>query len=108
MPPSINLAIWLADLAAMYSFVPTERLIAGYLEILETWHLSPELWKELARRAVMRFDRFPRIAELVPILEEFRLEAQTASDMADIRRLDAEMRAAGWQKARKNDKDVIQ
>ncbi len=47
-----------------------------YLKSLERWRLSPEQWERLSDRAVLRFGRFPSIAELYDIACELRHQAE--------------------------------
>jgi len=51
-----------------------------YLKSLERWHLSPEQWERLSDRAVLRFARFPSIAELHDIACELQHQAQIAAN----------------------------
>jgi transposase len=47
-----------------------------YLRSLDRWRLVPEQWEQLSDRAVLRFTRFPSIAELHEIAGELQREAE--------------------------------
>ncbi len=51
-----------------------------YLKSLERWHLNPDQWEQLSDRAVLRFARFPSIAELHDITCELQHQAQIAAN----------------------------
>ncbi len=61
----MDLIAWLEDLAAAYRIEPSEMTTRRYLKSLERWRLAPEQWEQLSDRAVLRFARFPSIAELL-------------------------------------------
>ncbi len=72
----MDLIAWLEDLAAAYRIEPSEMTTRRYLKTLERWHLTPEQWEQLSDRAVLRFARFPSIAELHDIACELKHQAQ--------------------------------
>ncbi len=72
----MDLIAWLEDLAAAYRIEPSEMTTRRYLKSLERWHLTSEQWEQLSDRAVLRFARFPSIAELYEITCELRHQAQ--------------------------------
>ncbi len=72
----MDLIAWLEDLAAAYRIEPSELTTRRYLKSLERWHLTRELWEQLSDRAVLRFARFPSIAELHDIACELQHQAQ--------------------------------
>ena len=72
----MDLIAWLEDLAAAYRIEPSEMTTRRYLKSLEHWHLTPEQWEQLSDRAVLRFSRFPSIAELYDIVCELQHQAQ--------------------------------
>ncbi len=72
----MDLIAWLEDLAAAYRIEPSEMTTKRYLKSLERWRLTPEQWEQLSDRAVLRFARFPSIAELHDIACELRHQAQ--------------------------------
>jgi hypothetical protein len=71
----MDLIAWLEDLAAAYRIEPSEGTARRYLKSLERWRLAPDQWGQLGDRAVLRFARFPNIAELYEIAHEVKLEA---------------------------------
>jgi hypothetical protein len=72
----MDLISWLEDLAAAYRIEPSEITTRRYLKSLERWHLRPDQWEKLSDRAVLRFARFPSIAELYDIACEMQHQAQ--------------------------------
>ncbi len=72
----MDLIAWLEDPAAAYRIEPSEMTTRRYLKSLEHWHLNPEQWAQLSDRAVLRFARFPSIAELYDIACELQHQAQ--------------------------------
>jgi hypothetical protein len=72
----MDLIAGLEDLAAAYRIEPSEMTTRRYLKSLERWHLSAEQWEQLSDRAVLRFARFPSIAELHDIVCELQHQAQ--------------------------------
>ncbi len=72
----MDLIAWLEDLAAAYRIEPSEMTTRRYLKSLEHWHLTPEQWEQLSDRAVLRFARFPSIADLHDIACELQHLAQ--------------------------------
>ena len=72
----MDLIAWLEDIAAAYRIEPSEMTTRRYLKSLDRWHLTPEQWEQLSDRAVLRFPRFPSIAELYEIAHEVKLEAE--------------------------------
>jgi hypothetical protein len=72
----MDLIAWLEDLAAAYRIEPSEMTTRRYLKSLERWHLEPEQWEQLSDCAVLRFVRFPSIAELYEIACELQHQAQ--------------------------------
>jgi hypothetical protein len=71
---------WLEDLAAAYRLEPSEMTTRRYLKSLERWRLAPEQWEQLSDCAVLRFTRFPSIAELYEIACELRHHAETRAN----------------------------
>jgi hypothetical protein len=71
-----DLIAWLEDLAAAYRIEPSEMTTRRYLKSLERWHLTRGQWEQLSDRAVLRFARFPSIAELFDIASELHHQAQ--------------------------------
>lgn len=76
----MGLIAWLEDLAAACRIEPSEMTTRRYLKSLECWHLTPEQWEELSDRAVLRFARFPAIAELHDITCELREQARSEAN----------------------------
>ena len=76
----MDLIAWLEDLAAAYRIEPSEMTTRRYLKSLERWHLAPEQWEQLSDCAVLRFTRFPSIAELYEIACELRHHAETRAN----------------------------
>ena len=72
----MDLIAWLEDLAAAYRIEPSEMTTRGYLKTLESWQLNPKQWEQLSDRVVLRFARFPSIAELYDIACELQHQAQ--------------------------------
>ncbi len=72
----MDLIAWLEDLAAAYRIDPSEMTTRRYLKSLERWHLTPDQWEQLSDRAVLRFARFPAIAELHDIACELQHQTQ--------------------------------
>ena len=72
----MDLIEWLEDLAAAYRIEPSEMTTRRYLKSLERWRLAPGQWEQLSDRAVLRFARFPSIAELHDIACELQHQAQ--------------------------------
>jgi hypothetical protein len=72
----MDLIAWLEDLAAAYRIEPSELTTKRYLKSLECWHLAAEQWEQLSDRAVLRFARFPSIAELYEIACELKHQAE--------------------------------
>ena len=72
----MDLIAWLEDLAAAYRIEPSEMTTRRYLKSLERWHLNPDQWEQQLDRAVLRFARFPSIAELYDIAGELQHQAQ--------------------------------
>ncbi len=72
----MDLIAWLKDLAGAYRIEPSEMTTRRYLKSLDRWHLTPERWDQLSDRAVLRFSRFPSIAELYDIACELQYQAQ--------------------------------
>ena len=72
----MDLIAWLEDLAAAYRIEPSEMTTRRYLKSLERWYLNPEQWEQLSDRAVLRFARFPSIAELHDLFCELQHQAQ--------------------------------
>ncbi len=72
----MDLIAWLEDIAAAYRIEPSEMTTRRYLKSLEYWHLTPEQWEQLSNRAVLRFARFPSIAELCDISVELQHQEQ--------------------------------
>ena len=83
----MDLIAWLEDLAAAYRIEPSEMTTRRYLKSLERWHLTPEQWEQLSDRAVLRFARFPSIAELHDIACELQQQAQTKANSEWIARI---------------------
>jgi hypothetical protein len=76
----MDLIAWLEDLAAAYRIEPSEMTTRRYLKSLERWRLSSAQWEQLSDRAVLRFSRFPSIAELYDIACELQHQAQIAAN----------------------------
>ncbi len=72
----MDLIAWLEDLAAAYRIEPSEMTTRRYLKSLEHWHLNSGQWEQLSDRAVLRFSRFPSIAELYEVACELQHQAQ--------------------------------
>lgn len=85
----MDMIAWLEDLVAAYRIQPSEATIRRYLKSLEQWKLSREDWDRLSDLAVLRFTRFPSIAELYEIAIELLEEAQMRANsewLADLHR----------------------
>ena len=72
----MDLIAWLEDLAAAYRIEPSEMTTRRYLKSLECWHLTAKQWAQLSDCAVLRFARFPSIAELYEIACELKHQAE--------------------------------
>jgi hypothetical protein len=72
----MDLIAWLEDLAAAYRIEPSEMTTRRYLKSLEGWQLNQRQWEQLSDRAVLRFARFPSLAELYEIACELQHQAQ--------------------------------
>jgi hypothetical protein len=72
----MDLIAWLEDLAAAYRIEPSKMTTRRYLKSLERWHLSAGQWELLSDRAVLRYARFPSIAELHDIACELQHQSQ--------------------------------
>ncbi len=72
----MDLIAWLEDPEAACMIEPSEMTTRRYLKSLERWHLAPDQWEQLSDRAVLRFARFPSIAELHDIAGELQHLAQ--------------------------------
>ena len=83
----MDLIAWLEDLAAAYRIEPSEMTTRRYLKSLERWHLTPEQWEQLSDRAVLRYARFPSIAELYDIYSELQHQAQIKANSEWIGRI---------------------
>jgi hypothetical protein len=64
----------------VYRINPSEMTTVRYLKSLECWQLTPDQWEQLSDRAVLRFTRFPSIAELYDISCELRHQAETRAN----------------------------
>jgi hypothetical protein len=73
---NMDLIAWLEDLAAAFRIEPSEMTTRRYLKSLENWQLVPDQWEQLSDRAVLRYPRFPSIAELYEIAYELKHQAQ--------------------------------
>ncbi len=82
----MDLIAWLEDLAAAYRIKPSEMTTRRYLKSLERWHLTPDQWENLSDWAILRFARFPSIAELYDIAGELRHQAQVKANSEWIRK----------------------
>ncbi len=85
----MDLIAWLEDLAAAYRTEPSEMTTRRYLKSLESWQLNQKQWEQLSDRAVLRFARFPSIAELYDIACELQHQAQIRANsdwIAKVRR----------------------
>jgi hypothetical protein len=85
----MDLIAWLEDLAAAYRIEPSEMTTRRYLRSLESWQLNQKQWEQLSDRAVLRFTRFPSIAELYDIACELQHQAQIRANsdwIAKVRR----------------------
>ena len=76
----MDLIAWLEDLAAAHRIEPSEATARRYLKSLERWRMAPEEWEQLGDRAVLRFARFPSIAELYEIAHELKLEVEVRAN----------------------------
>lgn len=83
----MDLIAWLEDLAAAYRIEPSEMTTRRYLKSLEHWHLTPEQWEQLSDRAVLRFARFPSIAELHDIACELQHQSQIKANSEWLRKI---------------------
>jgi hypothetical protein len=86
----MDLIAWLEDLAAAYRIEPSEMTTRRYLKSLERWHLSTEQWEQLSDRAVLRYTRFPSIAELYDIASELQHQAQIKANSEWLAKVRAE------------------
>jgi hypothetical protein len=91
----MDLIAWLEDLAAAYRVEPSEMTTRRYLKSLEHWQLNPEQWEQLSDRAVLRFVRFPSIAELHDIACELQHQAQIKANSEWISRVRQEWQQDG-------------
>jgi hypothetical protein len=85
----MDLISWLEDLADAYRIEPSEMTTRRYLKSLESWQLNQRQWEQLSDRAVLRFARFPSIAELYEIACELQHQAQIRANsdwIAKVRR----------------------
>ncbi|MGD0310426.1 MAG: hypothetical protein ABSC02_14210 [Acidobacteriota bacterium] len=71
----MDLIAWREDLASAYKIEPSEVTTRRYLKSLERWRLDSRQWEQLSDYAVLRFSRFPSIAELYEIVCEIRRQA---------------------------------
>jgi hypothetical protein len=78
----MDLIAWLEDLAPAYRIEPSELTTRRYLKSLRRWSLQTEQWECLSDRAVLRFSRFPTIAELYETAWEIRQEAEIRMNSA--------------------------
>ncbi len=76
----MDLIAWLEDLAAAYRIEPSEMTTRRYLKSLEHWKLNPKQWEQLSDCAVLRFARFPSIAELHEIACELQHQVQITAN----------------------------
>ena len=83
----MDLIAWLEDLAAAYRIDPSEMTTRRHLKSLERWHLTPDRWEQLSDRAILRFARFPSIAELYEITSELQNLAQIMANSEWIAKL---------------------
>jgi len=83
----MDLIAWLEDLAAAYRIEPSELTTRRYLKSLELWHLAPDQWEQLSDRAVLRFAKFPSIAELYDIACELQHQAEIKANSEWITRM---------------------
>jgi hypothetical protein len=83
----MDLIAWFEDLAAVYRIEPSEMTTRRHLKSLEHWHLTPEQLEQLSDRAVLRFARFPSIAELCEIACELQHQAQIKDNSEWITRM---------------------
>ncbi len=86
----MDLIAWLEDLAAAYRIEPSELTTRRYLKSLERWRLTAKQWEQLSDCAVLRFARFPSIAELYDIACELKHRAEVEADSEWISRMRAE------------------
>ena len=85
----MDLIAWLEDLAAAYRIEPSEMTTRWYLNLLRCLRLDPGEWEQLCDRVVLRFARFPSIAELYDIACELQHQAQIRANsdwIAEVRR----------------------
>ena len=74
-------------MAAAYGIEPSEMTTRRYLKSLERWPLSAGQWELLSDRAVLRYARFPSIAELHDIACELQHQAQIKANSEWITRM---------------------
>jgi len=94
----VDLIAWLEELAAAYRVEPAEATARRYLKSLERWRMTPEQWEQLGDRAVLRFARFPGIAELYELAHEVKLEAEVRANSEWLARMREE-----WERGRGGD-----
>ena len=67
----MNLVTWLEALAGAFGYTgTTKEMVSEYLETLGEWKLTDEQWIELKRQAKLRFEYFPKIAQLHELMLE--------------------------------------
>ena len=71
----MDLIAWLEELASAYRIEPSEMTTRRYLKSLELWRLDSKQLEQLSDYAVLRFSRFPNIAELYEIVGEIKRQA---------------------------------
>jgi hypothetical protein len=88
----MDLIAWLEDLASAYRIEPSELTTRRYLKSLSQWSLEPDHWDQLSDRAVLRFSRFPSIAELYEIACELRHQAEIKANSEWLEKMREERR----------------
>ena len=83
----MDLIAWLEDLASAYRIEPSEMTTRRYLKSLERWRLDSQQWEQLSDYAVLRFSRFPSIAELYEIVCEIKRQAAVKANSEWIDRM---------------------
>lgn len=71
----MDLIAWLEDLTSAYRLEPSEMTTRRYLKSLERWRPDSRQWEQFSDYAVLRFSRFPSIAELYEIVCEVKRQA---------------------------------
>ena len=80
----MDLNQWIADLAVGFNFELKSGLVKQYLKILSTWKLKPDQWEELNRRALLRYEFFPRISQLYEMACEILNESEAKANSSHL------------------------